>query len=179
MHGRVPKACLLLTLPFPRYLCHRAIVESVEPETFPDTLADTLAGVQRLIRRRLRGGMTAPRLRGAEVELLRLVAARPGIGVSEAAKELCLAGNSVSTLVNQLVRDGYLRRETDPADRRAARLLPTPAAGARLRDWRERRAALVRRQVDRLDDADRAALAAAIPALRKLAAHLHEEAEET
>ncbi|MEU1202072.1 MarR family transcriptional regulator [Streptomyces sp. NPDC005813] len=151
----------------------------MEPETFPDTLADTLAGVQRLIRRRLRGGMTAPRLRGAEVELLRLLVARPGIGVSEAAKELCLAGNSVSTLVNRLARDGYLHRETDPADRRAARLLPTPAAESRLRDWRERRTALVRRQVDRLDDADRAALEAAIPALRKLAANLHEEAEET
>ncbi|MET9126851.1 MULTISPECIES: MarR family winged helix-turn-helix transcriptional regulator [unclassified Streptomyces] len=151
----------------------------MEPETFPEALADTLAGVQRLIRRRLRGGMTAPRLRGAEVDLLRLVVARPGIGVSEAAKELYLAGNSVSTLVNQLARDGFLVRETDPADRRAARLMPTPAAEARLRDWRQRRAALVRNQVVRLDEADRAALEAALPALRRLAANLHEEAEET
>ncbi|MEU7341303.1 MULTISPECIES: helix-turn-helix domain-containing protein [unclassified Streptomyces] len=151
----------------------------MEPETFPEALADTLAGVQRLIRRRLRGGMTAPRLRGAEVDLLRLVVARPGIGVSEAAKELYLAGNSVSTLVNQLARDGYLVRETDPADRRAARLMPTPAAEARLREWRRRRAALVRNQVVRLDEADRAALEAALPALRRLAANLHEEAEET
>ncbi|MFD6995871.1 MarR family winged helix-turn-helix transcriptional regulator [Streptomyces mirabilis] len=151
----------------------------MESESFPEALADALAGVQRLIRRRLRGGTTAPRLRGAEVELLRLVVARPGIGVSEAAKELYLAGNSVSTLVNQLARDGYLNRETDPADRRAARLLPTPAADARLRDWRERRTALVRRQVARLDEAERAALEAALPALRKLAVNLHEEAEET
>ncbi|QDO06218.1 MarR family transcriptional regulator [Streptomyces sp. S1D4-23] len=151
----------------------------MESESFPEALADALAGVQRLIRRRLRRGTTAPRLRGAEIELLRLVVARPGIGVSEAAKELYLAGNSVSTLVNQLARDGYLNRETDPADRRAARLLPTPAADARLRDWRERRTALVRRQVARLDEAERAALEAALPALRKLAVNLHEEAEET
>ncbi|MFI6493091.1 MarR family winged helix-turn-helix transcriptional regulator [Streptomyces sp. NPDC050564] len=151
----------------------------MESESLSEELADTLAGVQRLIRRRLRSGMTAPRLRGAEVELLRLVVARPGIRVSEAAKELYLAGNSVSTLVNQLVRDGYVIRETDPADRRAALLLPTPAADARLRDWRQRRAALVRRQMARLDEADRAALEAALPALRKLAANLHEEAEET
>ncbi|MDX3761806.1 MarR family winged helix-turn-helix transcriptional regulator [Streptomyces mirabilis] len=151
----------------------------MESESFPEALADALAGGQRLIRRRLRRGTNAPRLRGAEVELLRLVVARPGIGVSEAAKELYLAGNSVSTLVNQLARDGYLNRETDPADRRAARLLPTPAADARLRDWRERRTALVRRQVARLDEAERAALEAALPALRKLAANLHEEAEET
>ncbi|MFI9604372.1 MULTISPECIES: MarR family winged helix-turn-helix transcriptional regulator [Streptomyces] len=147
------------------------------PETFPEELADALVGVQRLIRRRLRTGMTVNRPRGAEIELLRLVEGRPGIGVSEAAKELHLAGNSVSTLVNQLVRDGQLIRETDPADRRAARLLLTEAAGTRLRDWRERRAALVRRQVDRLDDTDRDALRAAIPALRRLADNLREEAD--
>ncbi|MFC9843674.1 MarR family winged helix-turn-helix transcriptional regulator [Streptomyces sp. NPDC060223] len=151
----------------------------MESESFPEALADTLAGVQRLIRRRLRSGTNAPHLRGAEIGLLRLVVTRPGVGVSEAAKDLYLAGNSVSTLVNQLVRQGFLIRETDPADRRAARLLPTPAAEERLRDWRERRAALVRRQVTRLDEADRAALEAALPALRKLAANLHEEAEET
>jgi DNA-binding MarR family transcriptional regulator len=151
----------------------------VDSESLPDDLADALLGVQRLIRRHMRRGMTSPPLRGAEVELLRLVAARPGMGVSEAARELHLAGNSVSTLVNHLVRDGYLIRETDPADRRAARLLPTEAAEARLRDWRERRTALVRRQVGHLDEMDRKALEAALPALRKLAENLHEEAEET
>ena len=154
-------------------------MDPVDPETFPEELADALVGVQRLIRRRLRAGMSVPRLRGAEVELLRLVEARAGIGISEAAKELYLAGNSVSTLVNQLVRDGQLVREADPADRRAARLLLTEAAEKRLRDWRERRAALVRRQVARLDAADRDALRAAIPALRRLADNLHEEAERT
>nr|WP_203659108.1 helix-turn-helix domain-containing protein [Streptomyces sp. SID14446] len=142
-------------------------------------MSDALAGLQRLIRRRLRGGTDGPQLRGAEIDLLRLVAERPGLGVSEAAKELYLAGNSVSTLVNQLVRDGYLIRETDPADRRAARLLTTPAADTRLRDWRQRRAVLVRRQVDRLDSAERAALEAALPALHQLAANLHEEAEDS
>ena len=150
----------------------------MEPENFPEELADALVGVQRLIRRRLRGQMPDPRLRGAEVELLRLVVARPGIGISDAAKDLGLAANSVSTLVNQLAKVGYLVRETDPADRRAARLLPTPAE-TRLREWRRRRAELVRRHVARLDEPDRRALHAAIPALRKLADTLHEEAEES
>ncbi|MER5185355.1 MarR family winged helix-turn-helix transcriptional regulator [Streptomyces sp. NPDC002896] len=148
-------------------------------EVFPNALADVLAGLQRLIRRRLRSGMSEPPLRGAQVELLRLVAARPGIGVSDAAKELYLAGNSVSTLVNQLGRAGYLLRETDPADRRSARLMPTPAAEARLRDWQERRTALVRAQVARLSEADQVALRAALPALRRLAQNLHEEVEGT
>lgn len=149
----------------------------MEQETLPEDLADALVGVQRLTRRRLRREMSAPPLRTAEVELLRLVVERPGIGISEAAKELYLAGNSVSTLVNQLARQGYLVRETDPADRRAARLLPTPAAEARLGEWRRRRSDLVRRQVSRLDEADRETLLAAIPALRRLADNLREEAE--
>ncbi|MEU8849267.1 MarR family winged helix-turn-helix transcriptional regulator [Streptomyces sp. NPDC048564] len=148
-----------------------------DDSALPEELADALVGVQRLIRRRLRRDMTAPRLRGAEVELLRLVVERPGIGISDAAKELYLAGNSVSTLVNQLARQGYLLRETDPADRRAARLLPTPAAEARLSEWRRRRADLVRHQVSRLDEPDRETLLAAIPALRRLADSLREETE--
>ncbi|MHC3474578.1 MarR family winged helix-turn-helix transcriptional regulator [Streptomyces sp. 7R007] len=150
----------------------------MEPKTFPDELMDALIGVQRLIRRRLRRQID-PQLRGAEVELLRLVLARPGIGISDAARELHLAGNSVSTLVNQLSRQGFLVRETDPADRRAARLLPTPAAEARIGEWRKRRAELVRDGLARLDEADREALRAAIPALHKLADTLPEEAEET
>ncbi|MEW2290386.1 MarR family transcriptional regulator [Streptomyces sp. NPDC047841] len=148
-------------------------------DAFPEELADALVRIQRLVRRRLRGGLTGPRLRGAEVELLRLVESRPGIGVSDAARELHLAGNSVSTLVNRLVRDGHLLRETDPADRRAARLLLTGAAEQRLADWRRRRAQLVGRHVSRLGEADREALRAALPALRRLAVTLHEEAEET
>jgi DNA-binding MarR family transcriptional regulator len=148
-------------------------------DEFPDSLADVLAGVQRLIRRRLRSGMAAPPLRGAQIELLRLVVTRPGIRVSAAAKELYLAGNSVSTLVNQLTQAGYLRRETAPDDRRSCLLFPTPEARARLRDWDARRSALVREQVARLAETDRAALAAALPALRRLAHQLHGEAEGT
>ncbi|MFD8377300.1 MarR family winged helix-turn-helix transcriptional regulator [Streptomyces sp. NPDC059679] len=146
-------------------------------EEFPDSFADVLAGVQRLIRRRLRAGMTEPRLRGAQVDLLRLVVASPRIRVSAAAKELYLAGNSVSTLVNQLVKAGYLHRETDPEDRRSALLTATPAAQARLREWQVRRGALVREQVARLSESERVALAAAVPALRKLAENLHEEVD--
>lgn len=151
----------------------------MDEETFPEELADALVGIQRLLRRRLRAGLAQPRLRGAEVELLRLVESRPGIGVSEAAKELYLAGNSVSTLVNQLVGEGHLIRETDPADRRAARLLLTEKAEARLGEWKRRRVALVGSQVARLDEAEREALRAALPALRTLAVNLHEEAEES
>lgn len=147
-------------------------------EAFAEELGTALVGIQRLIRRRLRAGLDGPRLRGAEVELLRLVETRPGIRVSDAARELHLAGNSVSTLVNQLTKDGYLIRQTDPTDRRAACLRLTDAARDRLGAWQRRRADLLERHVARLAEADRDALRAALPALRRLAETLHEEAEE-
>lgn len=144
-------------------------------EVLGDDFAGVLAGLNRLIRRRVRRQMSVPPLRGAQAELLRLVQASPGISVSAAAKELYLAGNSVSTLVNQLTAAGLLHRETRSDDRRSARLLPTPEAEARLRAWQERRAAIVREHMELLGADDRAALAAALPALRRLADSLRED----
>jgi DNA-binding MarR family transcriptional regulator len=145
--------------------------------TEPSELENVLAGLNRLIRRRLRAGLQLPRLRGAEVELLRLVRGHPGLRVSEAAKELGLAGNSVSTLVKGLVELGMLERSADPSDGRATLLRITPAAEKRLQEWQDRRSVLVRAHIERLSPADRAALDAALPALRALSASLHEEAE--
>ncbi|MFC1411124.1 MarR family winged helix-turn-helix transcriptional regulator [Streptacidiphilus sp. N1-12] len=148
------------------------------PEEDATELAELLVGIQRLIRRRLRQDLEGPRLRGAQVELLRLVRLNPGIGVAAAAKELHLAGNSVSTLVNQLVAAGLLNRETDPQDGRAVRLTITGEAAERMGGWDARRGDLVSRRVAALSDQDRAALAAALPALRGLAEGLHKEVTE-
>ncbi|ACU73427.1 transcriptional regulator, MarR family [Catenulispora acidiphila DSM 44928] len=145
--------------------------------TEPSELENLLAGLNRLIRRRLRAGLPLPRLRGAEVELLRLVRGHPGLRVSEAAKELGLAGNSVSTLVKGLAELGMLERSADPGDGRATLLHTTPEAEKRLQEWQDRRSVLVRAHIERLSRADRAALDAALPALRALTTSLHEEAE--
>ncbi|WP_030244679.1 MarR family winged helix-turn-helix transcriptional regulator [Streptomyces sp. NRRL S-350] len=143
-----------------------------------DELSTLLVAIQRLVRRRLRHGLEQPPLRGAQVELLRLVADRPGLRVSEAAGELCLAGNSVSTLVNQLAAQGLLRREADPADRRAALLYATDAAVERIGTWRRRRLELMEDLVRALPGQERQALAQALPALRSLAQGLRDLPEE-
>jgi DNA-binding MarR family transcriptional regulator len=130
------------------------------------------------VRRKLRQGQAEPRLRGAQVELLRLVMDSPGLRVSDAAKELCLAGNSVSTLVNQLVNEGLLHRQVDPADRRAALLFATEEAVERLGVWRARRTALIEDVVADLSTEDRAALGAALPALRGIASALRTQLGE-
>ena len=59
----------------------------------------------------MRHGWATEPLPTAQSELLRLVAARPGISVAEAARELRLAPNTVSTLVGRLADQGLLSRE--------------------------------------------------------------------
>ncbi|MFB9830825.1 MarR family winged helix-turn-helix transcriptional regulator [Actinoallomurus acaciae] len=133
------------------------------------------AAMRRLVRRRLREQMP-PRLRPAQVELLVVVGDHPGISVAAAARELHLADNSVSTLVNQLLAAGMLRRETDPDDRRAVRLELTPDARRHMTDWRDRRARMIGARIEELTEEDRTAIAAALPALGRLLASLREQA---
>jgi DNA-binding MarR family transcriptional regulator len=139
-------------------------------------LMNTSSSLRRLIRRRVRPAMPAPPLRGAQIELLHVVDAQPGIGVGAAARALRLADNSVSTLVNQLVNTGLLRRRVDPADRRAARLELTDAARERLRQWRSSRDRVVGEALARLPDDDVRAIEDALPALKRLLGEIEEEA---
>jgi DNA-binding MarR family transcriptional regulator len=147
-------------------------VPDTDPVAMGDELMITMAAMRRQVRRELRPQGIGVRLRGAQVELVRVAHDRPGIGVAAAARELHLAANSVSTLVNQLTDLGMLVRETDPDDRRAIRLYPTDAAVARLAEWRAARAELVGTGIAELAPADRAAIAAALPALRNLLSNL-------
>lgn len=148
---------------------YTAQVPPTAPPAIASGLSAAFSGIQRAARRRIRRDLGVEPLSGAQVELLRLVIEHPGIGVSGAARELHLAGNSVSTLVNHLVSAGYVVRETDPADRRAVRLTATRHGVDRLDRWADRRAQLFGEQLALMDPADRDALEAALPALLRLA----------
>ena len=101
----------------------------------------------------------------SEGELLRLLDRRPGIRVQDAAVELGIASNSVSTLVKGLTRNALVQRASDPLDGRAACLWLTPLS----RDWVTRigsaREQAIDRALDSLDASERAALEAAVPAM--------------
>jgi DNA-binding MarR family transcriptional regulator len=137
-----------------------------------DELMGLVQGLRRVVRRRLRAELPVPPLRGAQLELLQLVEEEPGVGVAAAARSLHLAGNTVSTLVNQLAAAGMVQRAVDPADRRAARLSLTDAARERLARWRSARRVLVTEAMGRLPADDVAALEAALPALKNLVREL-------
>lgn len=141
-------------------------------ETLAADLSAAWGGARRRLRRGARAVVGGEPLRGAQVELLRLVEAQPGIGVGEAAGALHLAPNTVSTLVGGLVAQGLLERRRDPGDRRAARLELTAAARERMRRFRDERDRLLAAALAELDAEDVEALRASLPALERLLAAL-------
>jgi DNA-binding MarR family transcriptional regulator len=153
-------------------------VADLDPGALGDELMSASAALRRLVRAQLHDTLPGPRLRGAHVELMRVVQRQPGIGVAAAAKALYLAANSVSTLVNQLTDEGLLLREVDPADRRAVQLFLTEPAVARLEKWRRFRSELVGTGITRLAEDDRQAIADALPALRTLIRWLDAEQDK-
>jgi DNA-binding MarR family transcriptional regulator len=132
-------------------------------------LLEAVGAVRRVARRAVRTATHSNPLPPARSELLRLAARRPGIGVAEAAAELRLAPNSVSTMVSKLTEDGLLSRDKVAGDGRSVRLSVTAEGAARVAQWRDIRFDLAGRAIDQLTAEDRQALDAAVPALTRLA----------
>jgi DNA-binding MarR family transcriptional regulator len=135
-------------------------------------LLAAISAARRTARQAVRKAWHEEPLPTAQSELLRLVADRPGITVAEAARELRLAPNTVSTLVGRLASQGLLGRERAQADARSVRLSVTGRARQRLADWRDLRADLTQIAILQLAEEDRRVLADAAPALRRLAERL-------
>ena len=132
-------------------------------------LLAAMGAIRRVARRAVRSSVIAEALPPARSELLRLTARRPGISVAEAAQELRLAPNSVSTMVSKLTADGLLARDRSDSDGRSVRLTVTPMGTERIAQWQDIRADAAGRALGLLDEADRQAIQAAIPALSRLA----------
>ena len=137
-------------------------------------LLAAMGAVRRATRHAARGSTDAVALPPARSELLRLAARRPGIGVAEAAQELRLAPNSVSTMVSKLAEDGLLSRGRVASDGRSVRLTVTEAGAARVEEWRDIRLDLAARAIGLLPAEDHKALAAVVPALTRLAEQMEE-----
>jgi DNA-binding MarR family transcriptional regulator len=131
-------------------------------------LAKVLARIGRGLRYKTRAVREALDVTHSEGELLRLVERRPGIRVQDAANELGIASNSVSTLVKQLTRNGLVERASDPLDGRAACLWLTPLSQAWVTRVGSAREAAIGRALETLDDSERAVLEAALPAMARL-----------
>jgi DNA-binding MarR family transcriptional regulator len=132
-------------------------------------LARVLSRIGRGLRYHTRAAREALDITQSEGELLRLLDRRPGIRVHEAAAELGIASNSVSTLVKQLARGGLIERTVDPQDGRAACLRLTPSASEWVTQLGNAREQTIDSALATLDEADREQLEAALPAMKRLA----------
>ena len=149
-----------------------AAANDPEAVTLAAGLLSAVGAVRRTTRRAARNASPTEPLPPARSELLRLAARQPGITVAEAARELRLAPNTVSTMVGGLTAQGLISRGRSSTDGRTVRLNVTAAARQRLARWKDLRAELAAHALARLPAEDRAAIAAAVPALVRLAEQL-------
>ena len=131
-------------------------------------LLGAVSAVRRVARRQARRPWILTSLTGAQLELARLLRIEPGITVAQAAQQLQLAPNTISTLVGQMTDAGVVHRTSDTRDRRVAHLDLTSTAREQVETWRDRRTAITASAIDRLPDADRRAISDAVGALQRL-----------
>ncbi len=149
-----------------------------DPETGDAwALTDLITRLRRSLRASVRAELPWESLPMAQVELLQRLTDEPGLGVSELAERQRLARNTVSNLVQQMVSEGLLDRRGRPDDRRAVVLTLTAAGHERHAAWQRANERRVEEALDDLPQEQRAAITAALPALRSFATGLERRAE--
>ncbi|MBC8091738.1 MAG: MarR family transcriptional regulator [Pseudonocardia sp.] len=122
--------------------------------------------VGRLNRRiRIDGRESIPPL---QLSALVTVEAHGPLRLSELARREAVTAPTMSRVLSALDEQGLVIRTPDPQDARGVLITLSELGGTRLAEVRSHRTALVARRLTRLDDAQRAALAAAMPALEAL-----------
>jgi DNA-binding MarR family transcriptional regulator len=95
--------------------------------------------------------------------------------ISDLAEREAISQPGMTTLVNRLEAAGYAERVPDPTDGRATLVRITRDGRRLLADRIALRSQVLLAHLDRLDAEDRAALAAALPAIERLIASDREE----
>ncbi|GGX89854.1 MarR family winged helix-turn-helix transcriptional regulator [Streptomyces minutiscleroticus] len=109
-------------------------------------------------------------LTATEADMLRLVVREPGLSPGRIAVEMHMKPSNVSAAIRHLTELGLVSRESDPADRRAARLVPTERAVDNTRRIEDAWACMIEDALGDLPADDAEALLRALPALRSLEA---------
>ena len=107
-------------------------------------------------------------LTSRQVTLLWLVRRSPGLSLRELAAEEGISAPALSGHVDRLETAGLLERIRSSEDRRRVGLALTSEGERILRRVRARRTTWLSTRLDELDQAERDALARALPALRRL-----------
>ncbi|KIS25474.1 ArsR family transcriptional regulator [Arthrobacter sp. SPG23] len=96
-----------------------------------------------------------------------------GVRVGEIARNLGVRVPSATEQIIKLEKAGLVRRDPDPDDSRAVRVVLTAEGRAAVDSANERRNAVMAGILETLTDDDRRALAAALPVIEKINGTLH------
>jgi len=138
--------------------------QAAAPEDLAVALEARIAAVFRLLLRRSYRELS--RTATAVLATLRDTGPRR---ITDLAAAESVAQPTMTTLVVRLERDGLVQRASDPADGRAVLVTITDEGIATLRRYSDARAGVLGARIATLDAADREAIAAALPALDRLA----------
>jgi DNA-binding MarR family transcriptional regulator len=112
-----------------------------------------------------------------ELEIMKLLVRRPGLSVTEVARDLGLQPSNVSTAVRSLGERGMIERRTHENDARVGRLHPTRLAVRNRRSREQAWGRSLERVIADLPADSARRLRGAVPALEELAAALAGERE--
>lgn len=132
-------------------------------------LTETVTRLRRALRATVRTDHPWELLPMAQVELLQVLAEESPLRIRDIAERRNLATNTVSNLVGQMTTDGMVERATSTTDRRVAAVTLTPAGAEKLQSWIATNERQIGAALATLDEQDRAAVRAALPALERLA----------
>lgn len=148
---------------------------SVDPRpTVSDAqqLTDVVTRLRRALRTSIRTDYPWESLPMAQVELLLALADHEPAKIGQLATLQRLAPNTVSGIVQQLLEAGLASRQTDPADRRVARVALTEAGRTQLAEWQRAHERRIETALNRLRPEVRQAILDALPGLSELVDHL-------
>lgn len=138
----------------------------------PDPLAEPLHRGALHLLRLLRREDDASGLSPARLSALSVLVFGGPSALGRLAAAEGVSAPTMSRLVAELEREGWIRRRADADDARATRLEATAAAGRLLLEGRERRLRALAEALAELDPIDREALASATGALERLVQRL-------
>ena len=131
-------------------------------------LADDLLMVVTRLARRLRRVAAADGVTPTQRSILTTLERRGPLTHGELASAERVRPPTITVAVDRLEEQGLAVRNRDDADRRVARVALTDAGRTLLADARRERTAYLEQRLRALSPADRAAIAAAAPALARL-----------